>query len=151
MQFMKTLCRTKYQQAMADNEGRLLRQRIIYYNSSAQSFDRSSISSLACVDSIQKSEIRQQFLAECKEVAQQARAAMFTLATEIADVEKNEYKKKYDATLKTLWSERHVSSANEKMSISMIDLIERRCKKIDERIDCLYRFKHEALSLNSKT
>ena len=148
---MKALCRIKYQQTMADNELRRLQQHIAHYSSPAQSFDCSFMCPVAFIDSIQKMEMRQQLLAECRSLAEQSRTAMFALTMETAEAEKNDYKKKYDEMLKTMWSERHVSPANEKMSIQMIDLIEKRCKKIDERIECIYKFKNATLTFDSRT
>ncbi|CAF3964074.1 unnamed protein product [Rotaria sp. Silwood1] len=144
-QLMKQLCCSKYEQELTKQEFDLLQQKINYYNSPCQSFECSSICQSELIDSIQDSNIRQELFNQYKEIAKQSRLDMFNLYLKSAKIQMDECKKKFDTDMKKLWYDRRSSCDNEKISPFMIDLIEQRCNKIGDRIQCTYIFKAKSI------
>jgi len=149
---MKQLCCSKYEQEITEQEFHLVQQKITYYNASCQSFECSPIYQLTLIDSIQNPDIRQQFIERYKETSERARNAILNLYMKAAEEQRDEYRKKFDANMKKMWSDRHSSSVNEKIPLIMINLIEQRYKKISERIQCIYKFKTvQSIRLNANS
>ncbi|CAF2938118.1 unnamed protein product [Rotaria sp. Silwood2] len=112
---------------------------MIYYNSSSQSFENSTIAQSSLIDSIKNSEIRRQLFNQYKDIAVQSKALLFNFYLKTVEEQRNEYKKKYDIEVKKMWSDRRALSNNEQISMIMIDLINERCNKISERIQYIYK------------
>ena len=146
---MKNLCHCKYQQETSEQEYNLLRQQIAYHNLPGQSFDSSSISHCATVDSIQNPEIRRQLMQQYKDIAEQSRLKMCQLYLKTAEEEKNTCKKKYDAAEKKMWMDRRMALVDEKIPPIMVNLIEQRCSKMSDRIKCIYQYKAQSIAIAS--
>jgi len=142
---VKQICQSKYTQETTEQEYHLLKQQITYYNSSNQSFECSPISHSSLMDHIEDPEIRQQLFKQYKEVAVQSRATLFAIYLESAEDQRKEYKKKYEADMKKMFSSRHSLNETEQISTIMIHLIDERCNKISERIKYLYKFKAQSI------
>ena len=139
---MKQLCSTKYEQEIAEQEFRLLQQQITDYTLSCQSFESSPmIFQSTFIDSIQNPHTRQQTLIQYKEIIETARSTILTLYKKTAEKQRDESRKKCNASMKKMWCDCHSSSDNEKTPSIMINLIERRLNKISKRIQYIYRFK----------
>ncbi|CAF1390335.1 unnamed protein product [Adineta steineri] len=148
---MKELCQSKYEQETTEQEVHFLQQQIIYYNSPSQSFECSPISHDPLLNSIQDASIRQELLQQYKEIAEQSRANIFTLYMKTAKEQQEEYKKQHESNLTKMWNAyRLPASDNEKISPKMLDLIHQCCMKINERIQCIYKFKVESFNSSSK-
>ena len=147
---MKELCQSKYEEETAEQEFLLLKQQINYYNSPAQSFERSRIGHDPLINSISNPVIRQQLLQQYKEIAVQTRANIFTLYLKSAEEQRKEYKQKHRTNYEQMQAAYHSSNDNEKISSQMLDLINRRYQKISERIQCIYKFKSQSINLNVK-
>ncbi|CAF1678616.1 unnamed protein product [Rotaria magnacalcarata] len=137
----KELCRSKYEQETTEQEFHFLKQQMTYYNSPSQSFENSNIAQSTVIDSIKNSEIRRQLFNQYKDIAIQSKALLFNFYLKTVEEQKNEYKKNYDMEVKKMWSDRHSLNNNEQISMIMIDLINERCNKISERIQCIYKYK----------
>ncbi|CAF1399465.1 unnamed protein product [Adineta steineri] len=134
-QQLKEICQTKYVQEMAEQESRLIKKQINYYNLSNQS---------TLIDSIRNMDIHQQLLNEYKEIAVQSRANLFQSYIKSIDDEREEYGKKFDDQIMKMWSHHRLGDdSNPKLPSIMIQLIDQRCQKITERLKCIYRFKSQ--------
>jgi hypothetical protein len=59
-----------------------------------------------------------------------------------AEKERQEYRKKHEDNIKKMWYiHHHPIDQNQTISSIMIQLINQRCQKIDERIQCIYKYK----------
>ncbi|CAF1198748.1 unnamed protein product [Adineta ricciae] len=153
-QIIERMCRDKYEQKITEEEYKFLQQQIAYYNSPSQSFESSPLAHCPLTDSIENPTIRQNLFKQYKEVAEQSRTEMFNLYLKTAEDQRMTCKYKYDTSMKELWSNQHHHSAvdqNNVLSKIMIDLIDERCTKIGERIQCIYQFKAtQFIQSNSK-
>jgi len=149
---MKEICQSKYEQETTEQELNFLKQQMIYYNSPSQSFQCSPIAQSTLIDSIENPMHRQHLFKQFKEVAEQAKADIFTLYRTTAEEQRDEYKKKYDTNQKKMWDAYRSSMGgdNEKIDSKILGLIHQRCQKITERIQCIYKFKIQSIVLNSK-
>jgi hypothetical protein len=145
---MNEVCQSKYIQELAEQEYHLLKQQITYYNSPSQSFDSSSIAHSLLNDlSIQDKQMQQEYYQKCKALAEECRTNLFAMYMQAAEDQREEYKKKYEANVKKIFSSKHPSLNNDKekqLSQIMIQLIDQRCQKISERIKCIYKFKAQS-------
>ena len=146
---MKNLCHCKYQQETSEQAYNLLQQQIVYYTSPDQSFECSPISQGATFDSIQNTDMRRQLLQHYKEIAEQSRLKMFQLYLKTAEEERSTCRRNYDTTEKKMWMDRRLASDSEKISPIMLHLIEQRCKKISDRIKCIYQYKVQSIGKES--
>ena len=143
---MKQLCSSKYALETADQEVLFIQQQINYYNSPSQSSASSSLVHSSAINSIQNPSIRQQFSERYKAIAEHSKATIFSLYLKTAEHQRDECKQRHEADMKKIWSDSRSSSDHEKMPTTLIHLIEQRCNKISERIQCVYRFKVQSLS-----
>jgi hypothetical protein len=147
---MKQICQRKYEQEITEQEYHLLKLQIAYYNLPSQSFDSSSISHSLLIDSIQNTTVQQALFKQFKNIAEQSKATLFNVYMKSAEDQREEYKKKYEADVKKICaSSQHLLDDKEKLSPTMLQLINERCTKISERIKSIYKFKAQSFSLKS--
>lgn len=144
---MKQLCRSKYEQETTEQEFNFIQQQINHYNSPSQSFENLPIGQIPLINSIENSDIRQELFNQCKTIAEQSRIQLFDLYIKTAEDQRNLYKQKLQDNFNEMWSKYRTMKNNEKIPSLMIDLINERCKKIGERIQCIYKFKSESFLL----
>ena len=144
---MKNLCHRKYQQETSEQAYNLLQRHIAYYTSPDQSIECSPISYGADLDSIQNTELRRQLLQHYKEIAEQSRLKMFQLYLKTAEEERNTCRNDYETAEKKMWMDRRLASDGAKISPIMLHLIEQRCKKISDRIKCIYQYKVQSIGI----
>jgi hypothetical protein len=148
---MNEVCQSQYEQETTEQELNFLKKQIAYYNLPGQSFQCcSSIAHSPFIDSIENSIVRQELFKQFKEIAEQSRAALFNVYLKSAEDQRKEYKKKYEADVKKMFLSQRSLNDKEKISSMMIQLINQRCQKINERIKCIYKFKTESFNLNHK-
>ena len=99
---MKEICQSRYEQETTEQEYQFLKQQITYYNSPSQSFQCSSLaqSILISIDSLPNIDVRTQIFNLYKETLTQSKADLFQLYMKSATDEREEYKKKYEDTIK---------------------------------------------------
>jgi hypothetical protein len=142
---LKELCQSKYEQETTEQEYNLLKQQINYYNSPSQSFGCSPIAQSPLIDSLEDATIRQQLFNQYTEIAVQSRANLFHLYMKSTEEQREEYRKKYDDSVKKMWSGYHSIDENENIPRIMIQLINERCNQICERIKCIYKYKAQSV------
>lgn len=139
---MKQRCQSNYERETTEQGYHFLKQQIAYYNTPSQSFERSPIARCSLIDSTEDPGVRQELFKQYKEIAKQSRTALFNAYLKSAEDQRAEYKEKYDNTVK-----RSPTNYHEKPTPMMSQLINERCDKINERVQCIYRFKlHSFLS-----
>jgi len=143
---MKNICYLKYAQESIEQESHLLEQQIAYYNLPSQSFEKSPIAHSKLMETIQHVNVREDLLNQYKQIALQSRAQLFQVCFKSIQEEKEEYTKKYDDLVKQMWSDYHSNDPNQKLSQTMIQLIEQRCQMISQRLKCIYQFKAQSVS-----
>ncbi|CAF1338130.1 unnamed protein product [Rotaria magnacalcarata] len=148
-QLMKQICQSKYEQETSEQEYEFLKQQIAYYNLPSQSFECSAISHHPFIDSIQNLTVREALKKQFKEVAIQSRITLFNIYLKSAEDQRQEYKKKHEANVKKMDASQHTFNNNEKLSSTLVQLINERCNKISQRIQCIY--KHKLESFQSKS
>ncbi|CAF1370347.1 unnamed protein product [Rotaria sordida] len=142
---MKQLCHDKYEEETAQQVFDFLRKQMDYYNSPSQGFKYSHIAESTLINSIENPTIRKQIFDQYKEIAEQARGQLFALYLKTAEEQKDEFKRKYNADIKKLWSDQRGPVKNEKLSSIMLNLLNERCNKISERIKSIYKFKIQSI------
>ncbi|CAF1320918.1 unnamed protein product [Rotaria magnacalcarata] len=142
-QLMKQICQSKYEQETSEQEYEFLKKKIAYYNLPSQSFECSTISRYPLVDSIQNLTVQEALKKQFKEVAMQSRITLFNMYLKSAEDQREEYKKKYEANVTKMDASQYTLTKNEKLSSTLVQLINERCNKISERIQSIYKFKLE--------
>ncbi|CAF4945452.1 unnamed protein product [Rotaria socialis] len=146
---MIQICQSKYEKETSEQEYELLKQQIAYYNLPSRSFECSPISHHPFIDYIQNLSVREALMKQFKEVAIQSRNALFNLYLESAEDQREEYIKKHEASVKKMDASQYTLNNNEKLSSTLVQLINERCNNISERIRCIYKFKSESILLKS--
>lgn len=143
---MTEICQSKYEQDTSEQECHFLKQQITHYNLPSQSFESSPVShSCLMLDSIQNLTVREKLLKQFEEVAVQSRINLFDIYLQSAEDQREEYKKKHEINVNKMNVSQHTLNSNEKLSSTLIQLINERCNKISERITCVYKFKYKSL------
>jgi H2-forming N5,N10-methylenetetrahydromethanopterin dehydrogenase-like enzyme len=146
---MKQICQSKYEQETSQHEYEFLKQQIAYYNLPSQSFECSTISHHPVMDSIQNVTVQEALRKQFKEVAIQSRIALFNMYLKSAEDQREEYKNKHKANVKKINESQYTLNKNEKLSSTLVQLINERCIKISERIRCIYKLKSESIPAKS--
>ncbi|CAF1590425.1 unnamed protein product [Rotaria magnacalcarata] len=148
-QLMKQICQSKYEQETSEQEYEFLKQQIAYYSLPSQSLACSNIFHSPLFNSIQNIPLREELIQKCKDAAEQGRNNLFNIYLKSAEDQRQEYKKKHEANIKKMDASQHTLNNNEKLSSTLVQLINERCNKISERIQCIYKHKRESFQLKS--
>ncbi|CAF5171404.1 unnamed protein product [Rotaria magnacalcarata] len=148
-QLMKQICQSKYEQETSEQEYEFLKQQIAYYSLPSQSLACSNIFHSPLFNSIQNIPLREELIQKCKDAAEQGRNNLFNIYLKSAEDQRQEYKKKHEANIKKMDASQHTLNNNEKLSSTLVQLINERCNKISERIQCIYKHKCESFQLKS--
>ncbi|CAF1927927.1 unnamed protein product [Rotaria magnacalcarata] len=148
-QLMIRICQSKYEKETSEQEYEFLKQQIAYYNLPSQSFECSTISHHPSIDSIQNLTVQEALMKEFKEVAVQSRITLFNMYLKSAEDQREEYKKKHETNVKKMDASQHTLNNNEKLSSTFVQLINERCNKINERIQCIYKPKRQSFQSKS--
>ncbi|CAM4934353.1 unnamed protein product [Rotaria socialis] len=143
------ICQSQYEQETSEQEYEFLKQQIAYYNLPSQSFESSTISHHPIIDSIQNLSAQEALMKQFKEVAIQSRITLFNIYLKSAEDQREEYKKKHEANIKKMDASQHALNQNEKLSSTFVELINERCNKISDRIQCIYKHKRETFQSKS--
>ncbi|CAF4810982.1 unnamed protein product, partial [Rotaria socialis] len=95
------------------------------------------------IDSIQNLTVREALKKQFKEVAIQSRNAVFNMYLKSTEDQREEYKNKHELNIKKIDASQHTLNNNEKLSSIFVQLINERCNKISERIQCIYKYKRQ--------
>lgn len=137
----KQLCCSKYRQELSEHELQSIQQEV----NDAKSFDLAYISlskfEFKFLDTIDDSAVKDKLFKEYYHVAQKARDEILKLCVRLAEKLRDEHRDSFNVGIKHMWSYRNLAPADEKIPFVMIQLIEQRCQKISERIQCIYKLK----------
>lgn len=138
---MKDVCYAKYNQEASEQAYILIQKQIQYYNSPNQSLENSSLAHLDIIESLEDPELRCKLNQPLKDIAEQTRYQLLIFDEEITREEMTSYKTIYEDRMDQFRETYSMSSNNSQSFLLMINLIEQRCSKIAERIQCIYRYK----------
>jgi hypothetical protein len=138
---MKELCCSQYEHESAEQTYQYVKQQISYYNGPSQSIRSWILSYSGWEQSIPNADVRQAFLDECRPVAEQSRTALHRVYSQSAADQQVAYKNIYTEADKQLKSNQEAGN----ITPTMVDLIRERANKIKQRLQCIYKFKHESL------
>ncbi|CAF2081072.1 unnamed protein product [Rotaria magnacalcarata] len=146
---MKQLCQSMYKKETTEQEVHFLQQQINYFNLSDQSFEDSSILQSTSIYSIENSLIRKHLFNQYKDIVTQSKSFFLNVRMTSAEEQQDKYKEIHDLEIKKMWLDRHIMNHQEKLPLIMIDLINERCHKIHECIQCIYKFKIQSFLSSS--
>lgn len=87
----------------------------------------------------------QQLFQQVETIIDQARNEIFQTYMNVFDEKRKACRKKYEESIKKLWSiHRQPIDHIQTIPSNMIQIILDRCTKIGERIDCIYKFKAQS-------
>ena len=132
------VCKVKYALTLLEQESRSLTEQMAHYNS----LDQSKL-----WDFTSAVDLGGQLLHQYKQIALEATAELFELYRKSIQEEKTQYTIKHDDLMKEMWWSYHSDDVNHQMSVNMIELIDKRCQVIQQRLQCIYDFKKQSESL----
>ncbi|CAF4896426.1 unnamed protein product, partial [Rotaria socialis] len=77
------------------------------------------------------------------------RITLFNMYLKSAEDQREEYKKKHEVNIKKMDASQHTLNNNEKLSSTLVQLINERCNKISQRIQYIYKHKRESFQSKS--
>lgn len=143
---MNEICHSKYEHATSEQEHLFLQQQIVRHrNSFKHTFSNSSLAQtmLTAINYLPADDhASEHIMQKLETIAFEARNDLFQLYANASEEERQTYRKKYEESLKTLWSiHRHLTDNIRTIPLNLIQIIIERCAKIGERIECIYKFK----------
>ncbi|CAM4935442.1 unnamed protein product [Rotaria socialis] len=109
----------------------------------------SSILQSTSIHSIENSLIRKHLFNQYKDIVTQSKSFFLNVRMTSAEEQQDKYKEIHDLEIKRMWLDRHIMNHQEKLPLIMIDLINERCHKIHECIQCIYKFKIQSFLSSS--
>jgi len=138
---MKDTCSAKYNQEASEQAYLLIQKQIQYYKSPNQSLKNASLARLDIIDSLEDPELRCQFNQQLNDIAEETRYQLLILDEEITREEITTYKLLYQDRMDQFRRTCSMSSKNSQSFLLIMNLIQQRCSKIAERIQCIYSYK----------
>ena len=139
IQWLKRLCKCKYEQESTKQEAIALQQRIHEHRAS-HTREHQSIAYSPLIDSINDPAVRQQFYQQYLDVGEQASTHMLALYMETAEKQMHEYKERFDVEIDKLEKVCESSSADPPLTAAMVNLIKQSLANIGARLECMYKF-----------
>ncbi|CAF1383669.1 unnamed protein product [Rotaria sordida] len=136
----KNLTQAKYEKETAKFDVAILKQRIAY-NHLPQSFESLKIPAPILLDKIVDTNIRQNLMNQCEKILQRTTSDMMIVYIATAEEKMNEYQKKFDSDFIKMKENQRSGPSHEKLTQTMLDIMERRFKNINERLIHLYKLK----------
>ncbi|CAF1265540.1 unnamed protein product [Adineta steineri] len=145
LQSWKNLIQFKQEKEKSKYEVTLLKQRRLYHHLPAplKSLQLPLLSTLS-IDTIHDLKIRDHLMNRYRKMNEETKSEMMTLYIHIAEAKMNENLIKFNENISQMRS-------NQQWTQSMMNIIERRFKNIDERFEYLYQLKVRALEPKNKT
>lgn len=135
MQIMRGLCQAKYGFELARLEhGYVLSQMARHHPHDGQ---------VTCIAAIQGPRKREELAKKYNAVVAQSRASLCQLYVKSLEDEKDMYRKQYGQLIGSMWADHRSMNVDQPMSRLMIELIDRRCQKIGDRLQCIYQFEKQ--------
>jgi hypothetical protein len=144
---MTNLCQRKHQQETSEQAYNLLQRQLTHFTSSDPSVACSPNCHDLAWDTILSFDMSQQLRQHYKDIVEQSRLKIFQLYLESAKNERQTYRTNYATAEKQMWMERRFASDETIISLNMLHLIEQRCQKISDRIQCIYQYKMQSIGI----
>ena len=142
---MKIACKLKYDEEMSRHELNLLRQRIpLYLN-----YHRRSSQYPSFIQCINDNHMRQQFLAQYKNLAEQIRTHLMTIHVECAEAYMQQCNQQFNAGMDEIWKANKSLPSNQKLTLVMRNLLDQRLENIRACLQCTYKFKTQLAHVTS--
>ena len=84
---------------------------------------------------------QQQLYLQYRKVAEKAKEDMIQLYLSSAKTQMDHYQKQFKDEETQMWMKQNKLPANEKLTTTMVDLLEKQLKNISESIECVYSYK----------
>ncbi|CAF1317216.1 unnamed protein product [Adineta steineri] len=145
LQSWQNLIQFKQEKEKSKYEVTLLKQRRLYHHlpTPLKSLQLPLLSTLS-IDTIHDLKIRDHLMNRYRKMNEETKSEMMTLYIHIAEAKMNENLIKFNENISQIRS-------NQQWTQSMMNIIERRFKNIDERFEYLYQLKVRALEPKNKT
>ncbi len=140
---MENLTRVKQEKEKSKYEVAMLKQRLLYHylpeplNSLQLPLPQPPFS----LDAITDQKSRQNLFDRYKKIIEQTKSEMMALYIAIAEVKMHECELKFNKDRVQMRPDQRSTTSDRRLSQPMIDLIERRFKNMDERLQYLYKSK----------
>ncbi|CAF5144860.1 unnamed protein product, partial [Rotaria magnacalcarata] len=83
------------------------------------------------------------------EVAEQAKTDIMILARDAAERQMRQYQTKYNMEMNQVWQHEKILSTGQRLTSTMIHLMEKRLANIDARVEYIYKSKAQLFQLNT--
>ncbi|CAF1571120.1 unnamed protein product, partial [Rotaria sordida] len=139
-QIFENLTKAKYEKETSKFDVAILKQRIVY-NHLPQSFESLKIPPPISFDTITDTMTCQRLKDRCEKILQRTKSEMMMIYVTTAETKMNEYEKKFDTDLAKMKENQCSGPSHKKLTQTMLNIMERRFKNINERLICLYKLK----------
>ncbi|CAF1500704.1 unnamed protein product, partial [Rotaria sordida] len=139
-QIFENLTQAKYEKETAKFDVAILKQRIVY-NHLPTSFHTLQIPVPISLDTIIDTMTRQRLKDRCEKILQRTKSEMMMIYIATAEAKMNEYQKKFDSDLAKMKENQCSDSSHKKLTQTILNIMERRFKNINERLIYLCKLK----------
>ncbi|CAF4488794.1 unnamed protein product [Rotaria sp. Silwood2] len=139
-QIFENLTQAKYENETSKFDVAILKHRIVY-NHLPQSFESLHIPTPISLDTINDRNIRQRLMDRCEKILQQTKSDMMIVYITTAEAKMDQYQKKFDTEMAKMKENQCTGPPDKKLTLTMLNIMERRFKNINERLMCLYKLK----------
>lgn len=101
------------------------------------------------IDSIQDETIRKKLSKHYIQIVEQAKADIMILARDTAERQMHQYQKQYDMEMNQMWQNEKILPTDQRLTSTMIHLMEKRLVNIDARTEYIYKCKAQLFQLNT--
>ncbi|CAF5083605.1 unnamed protein product, partial [Rotaria magnacalcarata] len=102
------------------------------------------------IDSIQDITVRKKSSKHYIEVAEQAKDDIMILARDTAEGQMRQYQKQYNMEMNQVWQHEKTLPLDQRLTSTMIHLMEKRLANIDARVEYIYKCKAQLFQIKIK-
>jgi hypothetical protein len=101
------------------------------------------------IDSIQDANMRKKLSKHYIQIVEQAKADIMILARDTAERQMRQYQKQYDMEMNQMWQHEKILPTDQRLTSTMIHLMEKRLVNIDARTEYIYKCKAQLFQLKT--
>lgn len=140
------MCQNKYEHAISEQEYQFISKQFVHnQNSLNQTIQNSSLAQAmsSLINSHPSiSHLGQPLFEQFGTIIKGTRNDIFQMYTNVFEEERKKCRKKYEESIRKLWTAHHqAKDTNETIPSHLLQIVLDRCTQIGERIDCIYKFK----------
>ncbi|CAF1164151.1 unnamed protein product [Rotaria sordida] len=136
----RNICTVGYEKEQSEQELILIKIGVLY-NNLLDSLNRIEESPPTSIITLMDPKLRKPLLNNYIRIIQRAKADLMTVLTTAAEIKKEEHQKKFDRVMAKLWTDQHHLPNNERLTTTMLSLIDERLKNILECVKRIYAIK----------